>query len=151
MKRTFLLVLLLATACADRPEQPIVSQFFSSSRLRDNTALGNFSLVSFDPGTEGIVVDFNITGVSAERPLPLNVNVPAQASVADLSLSNVGAVPEVQKQATELVTKEVTVSAPVKQPDGQTVRKTLILTMQRAVLKDHPDLTGRWVITAIKN
>ncbi len=152
MRREFgLLLLLTSAACSSSPEQPIVSQFFAASRLYDKTALGNFSLVSFDPGTDGIVIDFDITSVSAERSAPMNVNEPAQASVAYLSLSNLDTAPDIQKQAGELVTKDVTVSAPVKQSDGQTVPKTLIITLQRAVLKGHPGLTGRWVVTANKN
>ena len=48
--------------------------------------------------------------------------------------------------------KEVTVTASVQTPNGQTEQKTLVLTMQRVVLKDPAggkDIEGRWMITHI--
>jgi len=48
--------------------------------------------------------------------------------------------------------KEVTVTADVRMPNGQTEKKTLVLTMQRVVLKDPAggkDIEGRWMITRI--
>ena len=52
---------------------------------------------------------------------------------------------------TELVTKDITLSASVKQPGGQTITKTLVVTMQRAILKGDREITGRWVITSVKD
>jgi len=223
---TALLSVLTFAACSNASEQPIVNQFFTASRLRDNTSLNNFSMVEFDPGTEGIVMNFDITGVGPESRTPLNVKTLAQAlddaraedtayskrkdeffganeeavrralkaerentklkgkdaevqaawvkireegsqvsrkvgearsklaaenAVAQLSLANLGKTPDLKKQDGELVTKEVTVSAPVKRPNGQTEQKTLLFTMRRVVLKGNPDITGRWIITAVKS
>lgn len=51
----------------------------------------------------------------------------------------------------DMVTKVATVDAKVKTPDGQVVQKTLLITMQRVVGKaGEKDVTGRWVITALK-
>jgi len=50
-------------------------------------------------------------------------------------------------------TKEATVTANVRMPDGQTAEKTYTLTLQRVVLKDPQggaDIEGKWMITAIK-
>jgi hypothetical protein len=60
-----LLALLLA-ACSARPEQLILDQFFSASRLRDRTALQHMSTVTFEPRDQGIVTEFDITGVTSE-------------------------------------------------------------------------------------
>src|SRR5262245_37870555 len=54
-------------ACAGGSEQPILNQFFTASRLRDNTSLQNFSTVAFDPQTQGTVSSFSITGVTPEE------------------------------------------------------------------------------------
>jgi hypothetical protein len=64
---------LLLTACSSHPEQPILQQFFTASRLRDNQTLANFATVSFNPQTEGAVTSFSITSVSQPqtKPLPL--------------------------------------------------------------------------------
>ena len=46
--------------------------------------------------------------------------------------------------------KDVTVTADVKMPNGQTEKKTFVLTMQRVVLKEPAggkDIEGRWMIT----
>jgi hypothetical protein len=64
---------LLLTACSSHPEQPILQQFFTASRLRDNQTLANFATVSFNPQTDGAVTSFSITSVSPvqTKPLPL--------------------------------------------------------------------------------
>jgi len=65
--------LVLIVACSGGAEQKILDDFFRASRLRDNTTLGNFATVSFDPRTDGAVQKFDVVSVSEERvrPLPL--------------------------------------------------------------------------------
>lgn len=51
----------------------------------------------------------------------------------------------------ELVSKDVTIDAQVKTPDGQTVPKTLVITMQRvAGTLNGQARDGRWIITRIQ-
>ncbi len=45
--------------------------------------------------------------------------------------------------------KEVTIIAPVRLPNGATAQKTLVLTMQRAMVPQQT--ASRWMITGIKN
>ena len=85
--------------CNATPEKALLDQFFAASRLRDKTALATISTVVFEPREQGTVVDFEITGVQITGRDAMNV------------------------------AKEVTLSALVRQPDGQTVRKTLIVTI----------------------
>jgi len=54
---------------------------------------------------------------------------------------------DVNKYDGEVASKDVTVSAPVKTPAGETVQKTLVLTLQRAILKGDKDIEGRWIVT----
>ena len=65
--------LALDSGCSGGAEQKILDDFFRASRLRDNTTLGNFATVSFDPRTDGVVQSFDVVSVSEERarPLPL--------------------------------------------------------------------------------
>ena len=58
---------------------------------------------------------------------------------------------DVKKYDGDLLSKDVTVSASVKLPSGETAQKTLIVTMQRAVLKGDREITGRWIVTAVKD
>jgi hypothetical protein len=58
---------------------------------------------------------------------------------------------DVSNMQAELVSKEVTVNAQVRTPEGQTVPRTIVFTFQRAVAKD-ADRTreGRWLITGLQ-
>ena len=105
----------LTQSACGKLEQPLLEQFFGASRLRDTTALQAVSTVTFEPLQQGIVRTFDITGVTPER-------VDGQ-----------------------MVTKDVTVDAPVMLPDGQTVRKTLIVTLQRK-----GDDSSRWMVTGVR-
>jgi hypothetical protein len=71
--------------------------------------------------------------LSAERRV-------AELSVADRDVTAFG--------GTEF-SKEVTVDANLRMPDGSTVKKTIVLTMQRVVLKDEKgqDINGKWMFT----
>src|SRR5438552_1108707 len=73
------LTALSLTACSSAPERPILNQFFTASRLLDNTSLQNFAMVSFDPRTSGTVTTFDITSVSAEQRKPLKTKALAKA------------------------------------------------------------------------
>ena len=65
MNRVLVVGALAATlaACSPRAEEPILSEFFNASRLRDRTALQKFATTSFDPSARGIITGFTITGV----------------------------------------------------------------------------------------
>jgi hypothetical protein len=228
MSRSLSIVLAAATliGCSATPEQPILNQFFTASRLRDNTTLAGFAAVAFDPRTDGIVSSFTITNVTPEERKPLGLKSLASAHdaaraedaeftkrkeayqvqnldaikrviqaerelkklppkdaevqvawskfledgvavsrkvgdakrklasetvVVDMSVNGGPTHVDVTKYDGELVSKEVSVSAPVKLPSGQTVQKNLVITMQRAILKADREITGRWILTAVKD
>jgi hypothetical protein len=46
--------------------------------MRDNTTLGNFATVAFDPRTDGVVQSFKVVSVSEERLKPLPLKTLAQ-------------------------------------------------------------------------
>ncbi|HEY7292545.1 MAG TPA: hypothetical protein VH583_22100 [Vicinamibacterales bacterium] len=76
----------------------------------------------------------------------------SETQLVDLSINGGGRTAiDVTKYDGEMVGKDVTVSAPVRLPSGQTATKTLVLTMQRAILKGDKEITGRWIITALKD
>jgi hypothetical protein len=100
------------------PEQSLLDEFFGASRLRDTTELQRVSTVIFEPREQGIVRTFEITGVTPER-----------------------------LDGQQTITKEVTVAAPVILPDGQTVRKTLVVTLTRGSGSD----SSRWMVTAFRD
>ena len=69
----------LCAGCSGAAEQPILNQFFTASRLRDNTTLDGFSMVALDPQKQGTVTSFTITNVSAEARKPLTLRSLAKA------------------------------------------------------------------------
>jgi hypothetical protein len=114
-----LLMTLTAVACAPDAERTLLMQFFAASRLRDLTALRKFSTVVFEPASDGIVTSFDISGMTAVQG----------ADGAPMS-------------------KDVSISAPVRLPDGRTVLKTFVITMARGQPGSQDPGSG-WMITAI--
>jgi hypothetical protein len=107
-------------ACSPPAEQPLLSQFFAASRLRDLTALATLSTVVFEPTTNGTVTTFTMTSVSPER----------------------------QDGGRRM--KDVTIDAPVRLPSGQTVAKTLVITLQRAEPGNGKPDVDRWIVTGFR-
>jgi hypothetical protein len=228
MSRSLALTLAAATliGCSSTPEQPLLQQFFTASRLRDNTTLAGFAATAFEPATDGIVTTFSITNVTPEQRKPLTLKTLAKAHedartadteftkrkeayqaenldaikrviaaghangkippkdaavqatwskfledgvavarkvgdakrrlasesmVVDMSINGGPTHVDVAKYDGELVSKDVSISAPVKLPTGLTAQKNYIVTMQRAILRADRDMTGRWIITSIKD
>jgi hypothetical protein len=105
--------------CSSAAESVLLRRFFAASRLRDHTSLQTFAAVSFEPNVQGIITDFEITNVTPER------------------------------QKGVMVWKEVSISAPVQLPSGQTAQKNFVITMQRTRPGRDPNVTAGWTITAI--
>ena len=104
-----MLVALLAAGCAYGSEQLLLEQFFQASRLRDRTALQHVATVIFEPLEQGAVTDFTITRV-------VNLN----------------------ESPNDPPAKQVTVTAPVRLPDGTTAPRKIILVLERR---------DRWIVT----
>ena len=119
MRRLLAIVAALAalSGCSGAQEHALLGEFFSASRLRDNTALARLATVRFEPTTHGIITRFDIVSVTTERPEP----------------------------GSSKVSKEVLISAPVKLPSGETVRKQLVVTMRR------DGSTAGWIVSAIRD
>ena len=216
----------LCAGCSGAAEQPILNQFFTASRLRDNTTLDGFSMVGLDPQKQGTVTAFSITNVTPEQQKPLalkslakvhgdakaeddaqnarratflkendeavqrvvkagrtaklkGADADVQASwfkmldegielsrkvtdarrklaiesaVIKTSVADPRNPIDVSKYDGELVSKDVTVNATLRQPNGESGPHTFLITMQRAILKgEKGDITGRWVITSVKD
>ena len=120
--KTALTVSLLAltlVSCSNAAERTLLTQFFAASRLRDLTALHTIATVVFEPATDGIVTSFDMLQLTA-----------------------------VQGPDGLPVSEDVSISAPVRMPDGQTLVKTFVVTMQRTKPDPH-DRSRGWTVTAI--
>jgi hypothetical protein len=75
----------------------------------------------------------------------------AEGAAVRLSLDIPGNTADPTKRTGELVTKEVTIEAPVRLPGGTSADRTLVVTMQRAVLQGEPAVEGKWIITSVRD
>jgi hypothetical protein len=76
----------------------------------------------------------------------------AERSVADISTFNPQTPIDPAQYDGEMASKDYTISASISLPDGQHVTKTLVVTLQQVRLKgDKGDITGKWIITRIKD
>jgi hypothetical protein len=135
-------------ACSDGAERVALERFFEASRLRDLTALHAISTVVFEPLADGIVTRFTITNVGTAERKPLN---PSSSDLAIAERSTAGGPHsiDVSHSGAELISEEVTLSAPVKLPNGYTADKKLKIILQRAVVKGDREVVGRWIVTGI--
>ncbi len=135
----------------------MLGQFFAAARLRDNTALASFATVTFEPHIAGIVTEFDITDVTAETWTAFTLQAVSEARddaktdglLVRLSM-NIRPDVDLTKYNGQIGSKDLTIEAPVRLPDGGSVRRTLIVTMRRAVLKADREVVGRWIITSIR-
>jgi hypothetical protein len=72
--------------------------------------------------------------------------------VAEMSLSTPnGPSPDLSQAEGQMESKEVTIDATLKSPDGSTAQKRLLVTMERTVLKtDKGDKNGKWIFVSVK-
>ncbi len=74
-----------------------------------------------------------------------------ERGIAEISVLNAQNPVDITQYDAELVTKDVTIDATVRQPDGTDVQKNMVVRMQRAELTGgERDITGRWIITSIQ-
>lgn len=149
----------LAVACSSAsPEQQVLIDFFRASRLHDNTTLANIATISFDPRTDGSVQKFSIASIGSERRRPLQIQqfTGQGARVLELGAAVDSLTPpgqpdvDVSTMDVELISKDVTVNADVRTPEGRTTPKTLVCTLQRAVATQHGQTrSGRWIVTDV--
>ncbi len=151
------LISLAAAGCSSPPEEAVLGQFFAAARLRDNTALASFATITFEPHIDGIVTEFDVTHVTAERRTAFARPAVSQARdeanahglIVQLSITIRPDV-DITKYDGQLGSKDLTIEAPVRLPDGGIVQRTLIVTIQHAVLKADPEIVGRWIVTGLR-
>jgi hypothetical protein len=89
---------------------------------------------------------------SQKKVSEARVKANAQHPIVDLSGNIDPQRPiDVTQYAGDLVSKDVTIKARVRLPAGETVDKTFVVTLQQARLKGERDITGRWIVSSIKD
>jgi len=76
----------------------------------------------------------------------------SETQLVDLSVNSGGRTAiDVTKYDGEMLSKEVTISAPVRLPSGETAQKSYVIAMQKAILKGDKEIAGRWIITSCRD
>jgi hypothetical protein len=142
-----LLALCLA-ACAATPEEQVLVRFFAACRALDSTLLNRLATVTFNPRTDGSIQTFTVTERSGEQRAPFT---DAQHEEALRSLSApTGQSVELAGLSIEMLTKQVTLEADVRSPDGAVRRGMFVVTLQRAVgTRAGAVVEGGWIVTRL--
>jgi hypothetical protein len=74
-----------------------------------------------------------------------------ESAVVQLSLENPANPVDATTREGDLVTKEVTITAAVRRADGSSADRTLVVTMQQAVLTGEPEVAGKWIVTGVRD
>ncbi len=93
------------------------------------------------------------SGASAKKVSEARTALSNARPIAELSLTTPnGPLPDLSSTDGQMESKDVTLDATVKMPDGATGQKNLVVTMQRAVIKtDKGDKNGKWIFTSVKS
>jgi hypothetical protein len=115
--------LALVIGCSGGAEEKVLDDFFRAARMRDNTTLGNFATVGFDPRTDGVVQSFKVVSAGEERTRPIPLKRYAQeladAKAKDEALSaqklqyqnaNLAVIQRVSKDASRVAAKDQAVA-----------------------------------------
>ena len=91
------------------------------------------------------------TAQSSKKMSEIRRSLRTETQLVDLSVNSKRTAIDVTKYEGELASKDVTVSAPVRLPDGTTAQKKLVVTLQRATLRGDKEISGRWIVTGCKD
>ena len=64
-------VALSIAGCSSSPEEQMLTNYFRSSRMRDNLTLANIAMVSFSPTERGIVQSFSLESIGEDQRRPM--------------------------------------------------------------------------------
>jgi hypothetical protein len=142
-------LVLSLSGCAGDAEKLVLLDFFGAARLHDRTALAALATTDFAPNLHGVVLRFDVLSVSSVRRRALSSDS-EDGTLARISLAHVQPTglnppaPEGQR-----LTKDVTIDATIRRPDGETVKREIVATLERAVFGTGQAVSGRWVVTGL--
>jgi hypothetical protein len=90
------------------------------------------------------------TKVSAKKVSEAREKLATARAIADVSVMNPQNPVDPTQYDGEMATKDYTISAKIITPDGQHVTKTMLVTIQQARLKGDKPVTGKWIVTGLK-
>jgi hypothetical protein len=143
------LAVLYLVACGISPDEQVLTRFFEASRTLDRTLLARLATVTFNPRVDGSVQAFSIAERRGDERAPL---VDARREQARRSLSAArGEDIDLTGTSVEMITREVTVDASLRTPDGTVRPAVLLVTLEKAVATTSGSVVeGRWIVTRLQ-
>jgi cytidylate kinase len=140
---------LCLVACAVSAEEQVLTRFFEASRALDSTQLYRLGTVILNPRVDGSVQTFSIAERRGDERAPL---VDARREQARRSLSAArGEDVDLTGTSVEMITREVTVDASLRTPDGAVRPAVLLVTLEKAVATTSGSVVeGRWIVTRLQ-
>lgn len=136
-------------ACAVSSEEQVLTRFFEASRALDGTRLYRLGTVIFNPRVDGSVQTFSIAERRPDERGPLVDSRREQARRSLIAAS--GEDVDLAGKSVEMITRQITLAANLRTPDG-TVRPALLLvTLERAIATVSGSVVeGQWIVTRLQ-
>lgn len=141
---------IVSMACAPATaEEQLLTKFFQVARTLDSSITTSLATVGFNPRTEGSVQVFRVTTIGPEQRRALR----SEGREAVVSSLTIPGEPDLALAGlvVEMIAKQVTIEADVRSPEGTISPRTMVVTLQRAVVTGAgPTREGRWIITDLR-
>jgi hypothetical protein len=136
-------------ACAVSSEEQVLTRFFEASRALDSTRLHNLGIVIFNPRVDGSVQTFSIAQRRPDERGPLVDSRREQARRSLIAAS--GEDVDLGGKSVEMITRQVTIDANVRTPDGAVRPAVLLVTLERAIATVSGSVVeGQWIVTRLQ-
>ena len=144
------IIALAGIACAATPEEQVLTRFFEASRALDSTALSRLATVTFNPRIDGSIQLFSIEDRSPEQRVSAT-DQERDAATRSLSAAT-GEEVDFASAAVDIVTRQVTLKADVRSPEGVVAPGVFNVTLRRAIAiqKNGATIEGRWIVTRLQ-
>jgi hypothetical protein len=138
-----------AIACAASPEEQVLTRFFEASRALDGTQLYRVATVTLNPRLDGSIQTFSIAERRADERAPL---IDSRREQARRSLmASGGQDVDLTRTSIEMITRQITIDADLRTPDGTVRPAVLFVTLERAVATTRGSVVeGQWIVTRLQ-
>jgi hypothetical protein len=136
-------------ACAVSPEEQVLTRFFEASRALDSTQLYRLATVTLNPRVDGSIQTFSIAERRADETAPL---VDSRREQARRSLTASGGQDvDLARSTVEMITRQITIDASLRTPDGTVRPAVLFVTLEKAVATTAGSVVeGQWIVTRLQ-
>jgi hypothetical protein len=136
-------------ACAVSPEEQVLTRFFEASRALDSTQLYRLATVTLNPRLDGSIQTFSIAQRRGDEKGPL---VDSRREQARRSLiASGGRDVDFTRTSIEMITRQITIDADLRTPDGTVRPAVLFVTLEKAVATTSGSVVeGQWIVTRLQ-